>query len=85
MMYGVLSFLWKHNTFLAVYCTLFIYVYFYKNNNTKKRGKKKEEKKEWSKIRTRHLRLDATTPTHYNEIFSLSHHLIASHANVGEE
>ena len=43
-----------------------IYEYIYRKQQHEKRKKKKEGKnKEWSTTRTRHLRLDATTPNHY--------------------
>ena len=36
------------------------------NNNTKNgKKRKKEGKKKFGRIRTQHLRLDATTPNHY--------------------
>ena len=71
-MYSVLSFLWKDDTFLAVYSTLlsnsYLAIYLQKtttqNGNTKQK-KKKEGKKEFSGTRTRHQRLDATTQHHY--------------------
>ena len=43
-------------------------MYIFIGNNNMKNGKKKKKegkKKEWSRTRTRHLRLDATTPNHY--------------------
>ena len=69
LIYGVLSFFWKHDTFLAVYCNSlnnsYLGIYLQKTTTQKKGGKKKEGKKELSKTRTRHLRLDVTTPNHY--------------------
>ena len=51
----ILSFLWKHNTFLAVYCTVlnnsYVLRYIFiekqenKNGKKKKEGRKKERKK----------------------------------------
>ena len=71
-MYSVLSFLWKDDTFLAVYSTLlsnsYLAIYLQKtttqNGNTKQK-KKKEGKKEFGRSRTQHHQLDATTPNHY--------------------
>ena len=61
--YGVLSFLWKQDTFLAVYCSLlnnsYLGIYLQKTT-TQKTGKK-----ELSRTRTRHRRLDGTTPNQY--------------------
>ena len=53
-MFNILSFLWKHDTFLAVYCTLlnnsYLGIYLQKNNKTNKQTKQnrngKKEKKE---------------------------------------
>ena len=46
LIYGARYFLWKHNTFLAVCCTLlsnsYLAIYLQKNNNTKN-GKKKKK------------------------------------------
>ena len=54
--FNVLSLLWKHNTFLFVYCTLFnnIYlgIYLYKNNKTNKQTKQtKNGRKERKKVK----------------------------------
>ena len=69
LIYGVLSFLWKHDAFLAVYCTLLSNSYLaicLQKTTTQKTGKKKKEgKKEFGRTRTRHHRFDATTPNHY--------------------
>ena len=47
---GVLSFLWKHNTFLAVYCTFlnnsYVLRYIFIEKQETKTGKKKERRKE---------------------------------------
>ena len=47
--FHILSFLWKHNTFLAVYCTLlntsYVFRYIFKKNNKKKREKKRKKKR----------------------------------------
>ena len=66
----MLSFLWKQDTFLAVYCTLlsnsFLAIYLLKTTTQKtEKKKKKEGKKEFGRTRTQHHRLDATTPQHY--------------------
>ena len=46
LIYGVLSFLWKNDTFLAVYCTLlnnsYLGIYLQKTTTQIKRGKKKK-------------------------------------------
>ena len=72
LIYGVLSFLWKHDTFLAVYCTLlsnsYIKLYIYRKQQHKKRKKRKKEKKKERELgwtRTLHLLLDASTPNRY--------------------
>ena len=54
--FNVLSLLWKHNTFLFVYCTLFnnIYlgIYLQKNNKTNKQTKQtKNGTKERKKVK----------------------------------
>ena len=54
--WSILSLFWKHNTFLAVYCTLFIR-YIFKNKQKQKKAKqiskqnktKKKKKKEKGK------------------------------------
>ena len=76
---SILSLFWKHNTFLAVYCTLFIR-YIFKNkqkqkkakqiskqNKTKQKRKKKDEgkKKVHSIVWTRYLRVDPNSHGHY--------------------
>ena len=43
LIYGVLSFLWKHDTFLAVYCTLLNNSYFGIYMYRKQQQKKKEQ------------------------------------------
>ena len=68
LIYSVLSFLQKHDTFLAVYCTLlsnsYLAIYLQKTT-TQKTEKKKEGKKEVGRTRTQHHRFDANTPNHY--------------------
>ena len=71
------SLFWKHNTFLAVYCTLGIYLKpkkkTKKNSKTNKQTKQnKKEKKEGrrekeglSRIWTRYLWVDPTSHSHY--------------------
>ena len=59
LMYGVLSFPWKHNTLLAVYCTLLNKYIFKENDNTKKQEKKERRKKELCRTRTQHPWLGA--------------------------
>ena len=45
LIYGVLSFPWKHDTLLAVYCALLNKYIFKENDNTKKQEKKERRKK----------------------------------------
>ena len=71
--FNILSFLWKHITFLAVYYTLlknsYVLRYIFIEKQENKNGEKKERRKERSTIhsrtRIRHLRLVATSPNHY--------------------
>ena len=60
LIYGVLSFVWKHDTFLAVYCILlndsYLGIYLEKTT-TQKTGKKDKVQ---SRTGTLHLRLDST-------------------------
>ena len=70
------SLFWKHNTFLAVYCTLGVYLkpkqktkktakQISKQNKTKKKKKEEGKKKVVSRIWTRYLRVDPTSHSHY--------------------
>ena len=69
----MVSFLWKHNTFLAVNCTLLNNSYVLRNRfiekqenkNGGKKERRKEERKVLSRTPTRHLRLVAPFPNRY--------------------
>ena len=65
LIYGVLSFPWKNNTFFAVYCTLlnnsYLAIYFVENNNTKKQEKNRKGKDEPDTFGSTWLHL-TTTP-----------------------
>ena len=71
LIYGARYFLWKHNTFLAACCTLlsnsYLAIYLQKTT-TQKTGKRESRNKHLGRTRTRHLRLDATTPNHYTAV-----------------
>ena len=71
--FNILSFLWKRNTFLAVYCTLlntsyvlrYILIEKQENKNGKKKRRKKEGRKVLSRTQTLQLRLVKTLPNRY--------------------
>ena len=57
--FNILSFLWKHNTFLAVYCTLlnnsyvlrYILIEKQENKNGKKKKERRKEERSWAGLK----------------------------------